>query len=59
MPALRGGERVLAEPLEAIGPVGRRARGAAPALRLPAPDERPEPYPVRFSERVLASASAS
>lgn len=60
VPALRGGERVFAEPLETLRARSAGELAALPRrLRLPAPGERPEPYPVRFSERVLASASAS
>jgi nicotinate phosphoribosyltransferase len=53
VPAMRAGERVLEESLEQIG-----ARSAAQLSSLPGrlrdslAEQEPEPYPVRFSERV-------
>jgi nicotinate phosphoribosyltransferase len=55
VPAMRGGEAVRSESLEEIRARSRSQLGALPpGLRRTEPGQRPEPYPVKYSERLLA-----
>jgi nicotinate phosphoribosyltransferase len=55
VPAMREGEAVRSESLEEIRVRSRSQLGALPpGLRRTEPGQRPEPYPVKYSERLLA-----
>jgi len=55
VPAMRNGEIVRSESLEAIRARAHAQLAALPErLRRPPPGARPEPYPVRLSERLAA-----
>ena len=56
VPAMRGADVVRSEGLEEIRARSRTQLGALPArLRRTEPGQRPDPYPVEYSERLLAS----
>jgi nicotinate phosphoribosyltransferase len=59
VPAMRGGEIVLDETLEAISRRSTEQLEMLPEeLRLASGDERPKPYPVAYSERLRSLAAA-
>ena len=60
VPAMRGGEIVHAEPLEAIRERSAAELAALPErLRRPIVDESADPYPVSYSERLRAAIAAA
>jgi nicotinate phosphoribosyltransferase len=57
VPAMRGGRTVLSEPLDDIRSRTNAQLAALPArLRDPLRKREPKPYPVRYSDRLAASA---
>jgi nicotinate phosphoribosyltransferase len=55
VPAMRDGEIIRSEDLEEIRARSRAQLGALPPhLRRTEPGQRPKPYPVKYSERLLA-----
>ena len=58
VPAMRGGGAVAAESLEQMrARAGEQLAWLPQRLRAPAADDEPEPYSVRFSERLAASGN--